>query len=112
MAEGRLARHLRRMRTLYAERQGVLVEAARRELAGLLDVAPAETGTHVIGWLPRGVIDQAASRRASVHGIETPALSSHCIKARLRGGLVLGYAALQTRQIWEGVRRLAVTLTR
>src|SRR5262249_4356701 len=37
--EGHFLRHLRRMRTLYAERQEVLLRAARREWGGLLEVA-------------------------------------------------------------------------
>src|SRR5262249_53877268 len=58
ITQGHFAQHLRRMRTLYAERQAVLVEAARRELGDLLDVRPAEAGTHLIGWLPKGVSDE------------------------------------------------------
>jgi GntR family transcriptional regulator/MocR family aminotransferase len=35
LAEGHFARHIRRMRTLYAERQAALVSATRREWSGL-----------------------------------------------------------------------------
>src|SRR5262245_26865634 len=42
MAAGPFVRHVRRMRTLYAERQGVLMRALRRELNGLLDVPTFE----------------------------------------------------------------------
>ncbi len=77
---GHFARHVRRTRALYAERQAALVRAVRRALRGLLDVTPAEAGMHLLGWLPAGVDDRAAARppwpatstrrpsRASAHG--------------------------------------------
>ncbi|MDQ3316832.1 MAG: PLP-dependent aminotransferase family protein [Actinomycetota bacterium] len=40
MAGGHFARHVRRMRSLYAERQAILVEEAGRHLPELLDVPP------------------------------------------------------------------------
>src|SRR5204863_3642283 len=40
IAEGHFARHIRRMRTLYAARQEALVRAVRRELGGVIDVEP------------------------------------------------------------------------
>jgi GntR family transcriptional regulator/MocR family aminotransferase len=52
--EGHFLRHVRRMRTLYSERQEALLRAARRELDGVLDVRPCETGLHLMGWLPDG----------------------------------------------------------
>jgi GntR family transcriptional regulator/MocR family aminotransferase len=108
--EGYLARHIRRMRTLYAERQDALLKAARRELDGLLSVAPAEIGLHLLGWLPEGVDDREASRRAGVLGVEVPPLSAYRLKPGGRGGLLLGYAATPPRQIRDGVRRLATAL--
>ena len=49
---GHFARHVRRTRALYAERQAALVRAVRRTLGGLLEVTPAEAGMHLVGWLP------------------------------------------------------------
>ncbi|MDQ3863770.1 MAG: PLP-dependent aminotransferase family protein, partial [Actinomycetota bacterium] len=65
MAEGHLARHVRRMRLLYAERRDALVEAIKRELAGLIEVGPAEAGLHLVGWLPEGADGWEASHRAA-----------------------------------------------
>ncbi|MDQ4106850.1 MAG: PLP-dependent aminotransferase family protein, partial [Actinomycetota bacterium] len=57
IVEGHFSRHMRRMRTLYTERQAALVEAAGRKLAGILEVRPAEAGMHLVGWLPEGADD-------------------------------------------------------
>src|SRR6184192_2915223 len=46
---GYFERHLRRMRALYAERQQVLLEEARRHLAGLVELAPSGAGLQCVG---------------------------------------------------------------
>lgn len=110
MAEGHFARHVRRMRVLYAGRQEALIEASERELSGLLDVRPAGAGMHVVGWLPDGADDREVSRRAAASGIEAAALSRHKIEAPVPAGLLLGYAAYEEAEIQAGARRLAEAL--
>ncbi len=110
IADGNFARHIRRMRALYAERQGVLVETAKEELAGLLEVCPADAGMHLVGRLPQGSDDRRASHRAAGQGVETPTLSAHSIEASPGPGLLLGYAATKPGEIRRGVRRLATAL--
>lgn len=110
IAEGHFARHIRRMRALYAERQAALVAAAREHLAGALALAPAEAGMHLVGWLPAGADDLAASARAAAAGVEAPALARYVLETPRPGGLLLGYTALDAMQIGAGVRRLAAAL--
>jgi GntR family transcriptional regulator/MocR family aminotransferase len=108
--EGHFARHIRKMRKLYAERQQCLLKAARDELAGLLDIKPNDAGMHLMGWLREGVNDQAASRAAFDRGVEVTPLSAYCIEPQARGALRLGYTGYTSRQIWTGARRLASAL--
>ena len=108
--EGHFARHIRRMRVLYEERQRILVAAAERELSGLLDVPPAEAGMHLVGWLPENVSDKAASESAARHRVKATPLSAYTLDLLPRGGLVLGYTSLNARQIKDGVRKLAKAL--
>src|SRR5262249_21317619 len=100
----------RRIRPLDGERQAVLVRAARRELGGLLEVLPAETGLQLPGWLADGSDDGAASRAALAAGVEAAPLSAYYAGASPRRGLLLGYASSEPRQLREGVRRLAAAL--
>jgi GntR family transcriptional regulator/MocR family aminotransferase len=109
IAEGHFARHIRRMRGLYAERQAALVAAARA-LDGLLEVRPAEAGMHLMGWLPPGVDDDTAARAAAEHGVDALALSAHALERPARGGLLLGYAAFDAPALRAGVRRLGAAL--
>ncbi|HVP43614.1 MAG TPA: PLP-dependent aminotransferase family protein [Terriglobales bacterium] len=110
ISEGHFARHIRRMRALYAERQSALVETAGRELAGRLEVRPSDGGMHLVGWLPEGADDVKASEKALAQGVYTRPLSSCSASKVRRGGLLLGYAALTIPQIREGVRKLAQAL--
>jgi GntR family transcriptional regulator/MocR family aminotransferase len=98
------------MRVLYAERQEALLRAARRELGGLLEVSPCATGMHVVGWLPDGLDDRLAAKAAMEAGVEAPALSNYRAQNQGRGGLLLGYAAYQPREIRDGIRRLGAAL--
>ena len=112
IGEGHFARHIRRMRALYAERQAALVAAARRELGGLLEVGAAAAGMHLTGRLPDGVDDAAASRAAVAAGVQTQPLSAFALERHYRrGGLLLGYAAYNEREIRDGVRKLATALS-
>jgi GntR family transcriptional regulator/MocR family aminotransferase len=107
LTEGHFARHVRRMRAVYAERQEALVRAAGRELAGWLRISPSATGLHLVGWLPPGVSDRTASQAAADRGVEAPPLSDYRIRPSRRGGLLLGYGGVNPRQIRDGVRALA-----
>lgn len=108
--EGHFVRHIRRMRVLYAERQQALVNAAKSELKGLLDIRPSEAGMHLVGWLPEQVDDQTAFRVASEAGIEVTPLSAYSLQPQLRGALRLGYTGYKPREIWRATRRLAQAL--
>ncbi|NJL55537.1 PLP-dependent aminotransferase family protein [bacterium] len=108
--EGHFARHIRRMRSLYKERQDALVRAAQSLLAGSLEVSPNASGMHLIGWLPEGTSDCIASQQAFAYGVEVVPLSRYKITADLRHGLMLGYTAINTEQIHQGVQQLAIAL--
>ncbi|HYE16030.1 MAG TPA: PLP-dependent aminotransferase family protein, partial [Pyrinomonadaceae bacterium] len=110
LAEGHFARHVRRMRALYAARQEVLLAAAAEELGGLLEVRPSDAGLHVLGLLPPGVCDREASLAAEARGVEAQPLSAFHLKPPARGGLVLGYAAYDERELRGAVLKLADAL--
>jgi GntR family transcriptional regulator / MocR family aminotransferase len=111
IAEGHFARHIRRMRALYAERQQALVAAVKRELNGALEIRSAEAGQHVVAWLPAEASDRQMSQKAAAAGIIAEPLSAYTTHVKLHPALLLGYSALQPRQIREGVRKLGAVLS-
>ena len=104
--EGHLARHIRRMVTLYRERQAFFIQAANAELNQLLTVEPNATGLHLVGWLPKGSKDAEVSAQMAKVGVDAAALSSFALEPLNEPGLVLGYAAVPKTQIKEGIRRM------
>jgi len=110
ISEGHFARHIRRMRVLYAERQQALVNAAKSELKGLLEISPSDAGMHLLGWLPQHADDRHAFRAATTAGVEVTPLSAYCIEPPKRGALRLGYTGYKSREIWRATRRLAEAL--
>jgi GntR family transcriptional regulator/MocR family aminotransferase len=108
IAEGHFGRHLRRMREVYAERLSILQEGAQRELDGLLEISSVEAGLQTAGWLCKGLSAEAAAKAAAERSVEVTPLGSYGPVAR--EGLVLGFAAVDGREIRRGVAELAADL--
>lgn len=109
---GHFARHLRRMRQVYAERLSVLLDGARQHLAGLLEWSPVEAGLQTVGWLLGGLDGESAAAAAARRSVEVTPLSRYTRRSLAREGLQLGFAAVDTEEIARGVRELAVALER
>jgi GntR family transcriptional regulator / MocR family aminotransferase len=107
MMDGHFARHIRRMRVLYAERRQALLKAAQNLP---LEIVAPDTGMHLVGWLPDDIDDGVAVRQAAKHHVHVLSISSLALSTPCRNGLVLGYAAVNEREIQEGVERLAAAL--
>jgi GntR family transcriptional regulator/MocR family aminotransferase len=65
MNEGLFARHVRRMRQVYAERLAVLIESAEGELSGLLEISKIEAGLQTVGWLSNKISGEQAAKAAA-----------------------------------------------
>jgi GntR family transcriptional regulator/MocR family aminotransferase len=111
LAGGHFARHVRRMRACYAERQEAMLYAFDRWLRGRLEVRPAEAGMHLVAWLAPGEDDQAVSDRLLEAGVEAPALSRYAVARPERGGLLLGWAGYGPEAIDAAARRMAAVLS-
>lgn len=110
ITEGHFARHIRRMRELYAERLSVLLEGAREKLADALEISTVEAGLQTVGWLKRGLRAERVSELASKHELEVVPLSSYASGNVRREGIVLGFAAVDPRELRRGVEELARVL--
>lgn len=111
IAEGHFERHVRRMRTLYGERQKILVAESQKHLAGFLTVEPSDAGMHLIGWLPKGLDDRKVSDALAAADVKAAPISRYTARRFPRGRLMLGYTAFNERQTRDGIKRLAKVLT-
>jgi GntR family transcriptional regulator/MocR family aminotransferase len=110
MEEGYFARHVRRVRVLYQWRQRALLEAASRELDGVLKVEPMQCGMHVVGRFLNDLDDREATEKAARHGVITHPLSAYYMGKQTSRGLLLGYASFHEKEIKKGVTLLARAL--
>lgn len=93
LTEGFYLSHVKRMRTLYAERRAYFIAQFEKFLGEhfRLEVTPA--GLHFVAWLRREE-EHAAFLRAGAETRTTPwDLSELCIKAKMKPALVFGFAA-------------------
>jgi GntR family transcriptional regulator / MocR family aminotransferase len=107
MNEGHFARHVRRMRTLYAERLAALLGAVRRHAHDVLEVHEGEGGMSRVAWLPPGVDDVEVATEVARAGIQCLPLSEYAVQPRERGGLILGFTGIDEAEIETGVQRVA-----
>ena len=107
IAEGHFSRHLRRMRMLYSERSEALQEAAQTYWSDFLVMPRIESGLDVAVLLRPKIDDRAAAAAAKRASIEVRSLSWHSQRRPRLSGFVIGFAAVDTRSIFDGARRLA-----
>ena len=108
ISEGRLAAHVRRMRTLYRDRRAALLAALARHAADVLDVGePPDAGLHFAVRLKVDVDDVAISRAVRRHGVYAAPLSLYYARPPRTHGFVLGFANTAEADVTPAVRRLA-----
>ena len=110
ITDGHFARHIRRMRELYAERLTVLLEGAREKLSSVLDISTVEAGLQTVGWLKNGMTAERAAVRAADHQVDVVPLNRYAAGRARKNGLVLGFAAVNPRELRRGIDQLAVAL--
>lgn len=109
MVEGLFARHLKRMRSLYASRQAIFTQACQRHLAPFGVINPGTAGLHSVLWLKPEWDDSEAAARAAAADIPVPCLSA-LSEAPGRPGLILGWSHILAEHMDKAVARLAAAL--
>jgi GntR family transcriptional regulator / MocR family aminotransferase len=105
--EGHFARHIRRMREVYAERLGVLLQAASKELHGVIEISNVEAGLQTIGCLHQGFSADKLVEGAAKREVELKSLSRYYSREKPMNGIVLGFAAVEPKELRRGVEELA-----
>src|SRR5579863_3502021 len=108
---GYLARHLRRMRNLYAERLATLMEGANQYLDGLLEISNVRAGLYTIGYLKNEMTSRQAEKLAADQNIEVLAVDRCTLKRPDPKALLLGFGGFNKLAIRQGLMRLARALS-
>lgn len=107
IAEGHFARHVRRMRTLYKERQEILLNECHKHLNGLLKIKKADAGMHLVGWLPAGVSDIEVYKKGIERGLKLAPISNYALNPPKRGGIIFGYTAFDQKETSAAIKTTA-----
>lgn len=109
--QGHFARHLKRMRTLYAERRDFLAKALEQVFGARLRVELQAGGIHLLARLNESEDDSALAARAQGAGLAVMALSQWARKYPCGSGLLLGFTNIASaEQALHLARRLAMAL--
>jgi GntR family transcriptional regulator / MocR family aminotransferase len=106
---GLMARHLRRATLQYAARHERIVTTLQRDFRTWLQLVPSTAGLHVCARQAMGApidLDRVV-RRARQSGVRVESLAAYCAEPPTQPGLVIGYGAIRTEDIEDGLRRLA-----
>ena len=111
IVDGHLARHLRRMRTLYAGRLAALIEGGKQHLSGLLELSNVRAGLYTIGFLKNGMTSRRAEKLVAAQGVEVLAVDRYTLRRPDPKALLLGFAAFDEAAIRQGLIRVAKALS-
>jgi GntR family transcriptional regulator / MocR family aminotransferase len=109
--QGLLARHIRKVSREYAKRYAQITDSLENHFTRWVRLIPAPSGLHLAAEArPGNPVDFAqVVHRAQERGLRTQPLSDFYVGTPDRHGLVIGYGAIPTSRIGEGMRRLAAS---
>jgi len=107
--EGHFAKHLRRMRRLYARRRSLFMDLTPHYLGEWLEPLKGESGLQTVWRLKGGIEDTAIAQAALDASISATPLSIHYRHGSPEHGLILGFASADERQTHLGLKRLRST---
>jgi GntR family transcriptional regulator/MocR family aminotransferase len=109
---GHMALHMRRMRTLYARRRAILLDALRTQAADYLDVPRVpEGGLRVTGAMKHEIDDVRFSNLCLAQGVKVDPLSI-CYAGQPKSGLIMGFASTPEERIPAAVATLVSVFRR
>jgi GntR family transcriptional regulator/MocR family aminotransferase len=103
IAEGHLARHIRRMRRLYGTRRAALLDALNRHFGGCATPQGDAAGMHAFVRIE----DKALRERADRNKVQLRSAQLCFLEGGDAHQYLFGFSSLTERSIREGIRRIA-----
>ena len=104
---GHLARHLRRMRRLYAQRRELFIQNFNALLGDSLRLCATDTGIQLVAMFREAVDDHCFAAAAAREGVNVSPLSMQFRHSAGIPGLVLGFAAADPKTQERAIQCLA-----
>ena len=112
IAEGHLARHVRKLRQIYGRRRQLLYALLRRDFSDWLEPIPSLYGMHVAAWARNGVDLDGAVQALAGRAVKIHTLGRYHLRQPSRPGLVFGYGVVDLPEIEHGLAALREVLAR
>jgi GntR family transcriptional regulator/MocR family aminotransferase len=106
IAEGHLARHVRRMRQVYRKRRQLLLTALSSDLGEWLDPVPSCYGMHIAAVARNAPDLEKVTESLRAHNVKMHTLSRYFLGTPSRAGLIFGYGAVDLSELQQGLRLL------
>lgn len=104
--DGHLARHVRRMRGVYAQRRDALLEGIVRELSPWLEPIPSEAGLHLAARVRDAPQAEAIIAKARQQLPGVIAAADYAMTPTAAPAVVIGFGVIDEEQIAPALRRL------
>jgi GntR family transcriptional regulator/MocR family aminotransferase len=103
--DGHMARHVRRMRTIYAERRDAVLEGLAT-LPDWLEPVPSGAGLHTAAWLRKPARAETFLRQMRMHAPGAEAWTGYAFAPLPRPGVVFGYGVIDAGEIRARMKAL------
>ena len=110
IADGHLARHIRRMRPVYAQRRRAFEQGALKHWADWMHIQPGNAGLHLSTRIHDPAIAKIIVECARQHLPGALPLSAYSIGGIQQHGLCIGYGGVDVEQIASAVRALGAAV--
>jgi GntR family transcriptional regulator/MocR family aminotransferase len=106
ISEGHMARHVRKMRKLYAERRELVISGLQSHFSPWLEPIPASGGMHLTALARESIDLDDIVRTARQRNLDVRSLRGLSANGDGQAGIVLGYGATAPEAITEGLLQL------
>ena len=104
--QGYFATHLKRMRRVYAQRQKDFIALCQKHLSEWISVSDNDSGMQVLARFTSAMDDEKIAEIGNAYGIDLQPISINYHHKVPEHGLLLGYAALNERDILTAIMAL------
>jgi GntR family transcriptional regulator / MocR family aminotransferase len=111
IAQGHLARHVRKMRDIYKRRRQLLLNSLQRDFAEWLEPIPSFYGMHIAAIARTSVDLDSMAEGLLRNNVKIHAMSRYYVGPRTRAGLIFGYGAVDIPEIALGLSSLRRALS-
>lgn len=105
--EGYFSTHIRRMRSVYAERQRTLRSALTQAFGNTINLSGGNAGLHLTALFDASIDTQKMMTDAAARGVALRGLGHYYFHPRQSNGFVLGYGGIKSENIASAVNIMA-----